>query len=117
MTQLRVFDDENVENSTLRNYSNFSESESEENKDSDEKTLKSTIRDKIAKNIVTSLDKVDKRMLKLHGFVKKPHQKTDLIGYLGLKEFLSKNLIKSTPSLSPLDPVTKESLPFDSSKL
>ena len=103
MTQLRVFD---YESSALSNVSDFSDSESEENKDSDKKTLKSTYRDKIAKNIVTSLDKVEKRMLKLHGFVKKPRKKTDLIGFLGLKE----GLFRRMPAL---DPDSKDFLPFD----
>ena len=92
MTQLRVFD---YESAALSNVSDFSDSESEENKDSDKKTLKSTNRDKIAKNIVTSHDKVDKRLLKLHSFVKKPPKKTDLIGFLGLKEALFRRMSAS----------------------
>ena len=89
MTQLRIFD---YESSALSNVSDFSDSESEENKDSDKKTLKKSYRDKIAKNIVTSQDRVDKRMLKLHGIVKKPRKKTDLIGFLGLKESLFRRM-------------------------
>ena len=108
MTQLRVFD---YESAALSNVSDFSDSESEENKDSDKKILKSTYTDKIAKNIVTSLDRVDKRMLKLHGVVKKPKKKTDLIGFLGLRDSLKRQMS------AKLDPVPKNSLPFDSTKL
>ena len=102
MTQLRIFD---YESSALSNVSNFSDSESEENKDSDKKTLKKSYRDKIAKNIVTSLDRVDKRMLKLHGIVKNPRKKTDLIDFLGLKEALFRRM-------HALDPDSKDFLPF-----
>ena len=110
-----LFDDENAVRS---DYSDFSDSESAKNKDSNNKTIKSIYSDKIAKNLVNSLDRVDTRMLKLHRIVKKPHQKTDLINYLGLKESLfSKSLFKSVPKLSTPDSVTKDSLSIVSTKI
>ena len=81
-----VYDDEMA---VKHDESDFSASEDEENQDIKKKTNKSIYRDKIAKNLVNSHDKVDKRMLKIHRIVEKSHQKVDLISYLGSKKFCS----------------------------
>ena len=82
-----VFDDEDV---TLSDGSDFSDSDGEQNEDK----MKITYRDLIAKNLVNSLDKVDKRMLKLHRVVRK---------HTGVKESLfrmlsMKRMLKAIPS-------------------
>ena len=59
-----VIDDEDA---SLSHGSDFSDSEGEQNED----IIKIVYRNLIAKNLVNSHDKVDKRMLKLHRVVRK----------------------------------------------
>ena len=65
-----------------------SKSESDKNK----QTNKSIFSDRIAKDLLNSRDIVDQRLLKLHKFASRPTQKTDKLGFLGVKDLLFKSL-------------------------
>ena len=76
----------------------MSDSENEKDLCSKKQTNKSMYTDKIAKLLVNSHDKVDKRMLKLHKIAEKSSKSTDLIDYLGVKDGLF-NSFKPTLSI------------------
>ena len=77
------------ERAVLDEDSDFSYNESNMVLQSNKKTSLSTFTDRIAKDLINSHNKVDKRMLKLHKIVETSYEKTDLINYLGVKDNLS----------------------------
>ena len=81
----------------------------EESKVSKHLTSKSIYTDKIAKEILNSRSKVDKRLLNLHKISENSRSsKTDLINYLGVKANLSKRLSIGFIQPSPADLVKKD---------
>ena len=85
MTQLVVYDDEKTD----MNEKSDSYSESDSNQVGQERTNESFYKNKIAKDLIDSSDKVDKRMLYLHKIVEKTNKKTDLIDFLDRKNSIS----------------------------
>ena len=70
MTQLAVYDDKSA---LLNVDSDISYSENDEDLVSKKQTSKSIYAGRIAKNLINSKDKVDKRMLKLHKILENSH--------------------------------------------
>ena len=69
--------------------------------DKDKQTNKSIFTDRIAKDLFNSRDKVDQRLLKLHKFAAGPTQKTDKLGFLGVKDLLFKSLTQNFKKKEP----------------
>ena len=65
---------------------------SKSDSEKDKKTNKSIFTDRIAKDLINSHDKVDRRLLKLHKFATGPTQKIDKMDYLGVKDLLLQSL-------------------------
>ena len=84
--------------------SDGSESDSEKG----QKTNRSIFTDRIAKDLINSHDKVDRRLLKLHKFATGPTQKIDKMGYLGVKDLLFKSMSMNFMNKEEPDLVKKD---------
>ena len=91
MAQLVTFEQECASLSDEDSNISYSENDEKDFKGKD-RTNKSIYTDRIAKDLINSHDKVDKRMLKLHKIAENSSKSTDLIDYLGVKEGLAKSI-------------------------
>ena len=95
----------------------YEDSDGSENvNEKDKKSNRSIFSDRIAKDLINSHDKVDQRLLKLHKFTTGPTQKTDKMGYFGVKDILLKSLTSKMMNRKP-DLVTEDGKQGEKPKL